>query len=132
MIPDKKKGQKHIVLTSHPGSFGPRPIPIVWGHSEPRQRGPVIATLTEMRQRNAIGTHAGAYAVYRAIVDSGIQIVTRIPLPEDRIPPEAYVEINAKKAAGYYTEGPVPDALALAKPLGRGLEEQGMQEPERS
>ena len=67
MIPKKQKGQKHIVLTSHPGTFGPRPIPIVWGHSDPRQRGPVIATLTEMRHRNAIGTHAGAYAVYRAL-----------------------------------------------------------------
>ena len=60
---------------------------------------------------------------YKAIVDFGIQIVSRIPLPDDCIPPEAYVEINAKKAAGYYTEGPVPDALELAKPLGRGLEE---------
>src|SRR6266704_4638930 len=50
---------------------------------------------------------------YKAIVDSGMQIVRRIPLPDDRIPPEAYVEINAKKAAGYYTEGPVPDALEL-------------------
>jgi len=59
---------------------------------------------------------------YKAIVDSGMQIVRRIPLPDDRIPPEAYVEINAKKAAGYYTEGPVPDALELAKPQGRGLE----------
>ena len=61
-----------------------------------------------------------------------MQIARRIPLPEDRILPEAYVEINAKKAAGYYTEGPVPDAVALAKPLGRGLEEQGMQKHERS
>ena len=60
---------------------------------------------------------------YKAIMDSGIQITTRIPLPEERIPPEAYVEMNAKKAAGYYTEGPVPDAIALATPLGRGLEE---------
>ena len=67
MISGKKQGHKHIVLTSHPGMGGPRPIPIVWGHSDPRQRGPVIATLTDMRQRNAIGTHAGAYAVYRAL-----------------------------------------------------------------
>ena len=67
MSPDKKKGQKHIVLTSHPRPFGPRPSPIVWGHSDPLQRGPVIATLTEPRQRNAIGTHAGTYAVYRAL-----------------------------------------------------------------
>jgi GTP cyclohydrolase II len=59
---------------------------------------------------------------YKAIIDSGIQIASRIPLPDERIPPEAYVEINAKKAAGYYTEGSVPDALDLAKPLGRGLE----------
>src|SRR5438445_13314613 len=67
LIPDKKKGQKHIVLTSHPRSSGPRPSPIVWGHSDPLQRGPVIATLTEPRQRNAIGTHAGTYAGYRAL-----------------------------------------------------------------
>src|SRR3989475_87022 len=66
VTPDKKKGQKHIVLTSHPGTFGARPSPIVWGHSEPQQRGPVIATLTDMRQRNTIGTHGGAYAIYRA------------------------------------------------------------------
>jgi GTP cyclohydrolase II len=59
---------------------------------------------------------------YKAIIDSGIQIVERIPLPDERIPPEAYVEINAKKAAGYYTEGPGPDARDLAKPLGRDLE----------
>lgn len=67
MIAGKKQGRRHIVLTSHPGTGGPHPIPIVWGHSDPRQRGPVIATLTDMRQRNAIGTHAGAYAVYRAL-----------------------------------------------------------------
>ena len=67
MTPDKKKSQKHIVLTSHPSTFGARPSPIVWGHSEPRQRGPVIATLTDMRQRNTIGTHGGAYAIYRAL-----------------------------------------------------------------
>jgi len=67
LIIEKKKGHKHIVLTSHPGTFGPCPMPIVWGHSDSRQRGPVIATLTERRHRNAIGTHAGAYAVYRAL-----------------------------------------------------------------
>jgi GTP cyclohydrolase II len=60
---------------------------------------------------------------YKAISDSGIQIATRVPLPDERIPPDAYVEIQAKKAAGYYTEGPVPDAVELAKPLGRGLQE---------
>ena len=51
-----------------------------------------------------------------------MQSATRIPLPEDRIPPEAYVEIKAKKAAGYSSAGPVPDAVEWAKPLGRELE----------
>jgi GTP cyclohydrolase II len=63
----KQVSQGHIVLTSHPGKLGPQPTPIHWGHSDPQQRGPVIATLTHMGQRNAIGTHSGSYAVYRAL-----------------------------------------------------------------
>jgi GTP cyclohydrolase II len=73
-------GQKHIVLTSHPGKFGPQPVPIQWGHAEPRQRGPVIATLTQAGYRNAIGTHSGSYAVYRALaVASGALEATHRP-----------------------------------------------------
>jgi GTP cyclohydrolase II len=63
----RSTGQKHIVLTSHPGKFGPQPVPIQWGHADPVQRGPVIATLTQAGYRNAIGTHSGSYAVYRAL-----------------------------------------------------------------
>lgn len=58
---------RHIVLTSHPSGFGPKPIPINWGASDPMQRGPVIATLTKQAHRNVIGTHSGGYAVYRAL-----------------------------------------------------------------
>lgn len=57
----------HIVLTSHPSRFGPKPIPINWGEKEPMQRGPIIATLTNPAQRNVIGTHSGSYAIYRAL-----------------------------------------------------------------
>ena len=64
---DKQANTKHIVLTSHPGTFGAQPLPIVWGHREPAERGPIIATLTNVSQRNAIGTHAGSYAIYRAL-----------------------------------------------------------------
>lgn len=64
---DYQASTKHIVLTSHPGSFGVQPTAIHWGHSDPLQRGPVIATLTNASQRNAIGTHTGSYAVYRAL-----------------------------------------------------------------
>ena len=58
---------KHIVLTSHPGHFGQKPHPIQWGHLDPNERGPIIATLGNRSHRNAIGTHSGGYAVYRAL-----------------------------------------------------------------
>jgi GTP cyclohydrolase II len=38
-----------------------------------------------------------------AITRSGIEIVHRVPIPEDLIPADAKVEMDAKKAAGYYT-----------------------------
>lgn len=58
---------------------------------------------------------------YNAIAQSGIEIVERIPIPEDLIPPDAKVEIEAKKAAGYYTEGEVANTAALAEIKGRDL-----------
>lgn len=30
-----------------------------WGHSDPHERGPVIATVKHGGQRNAIGAHGG-------------------------------------------------------------------------
>ncbi|HBB31896.1 MAG TPA: GTP cyclohydrolase II [Cyanobacteria bacterium UBA8803] len=58
---------------------------------------------------------------YNAIVNSGIEIVKRIPIPEELIPADAMVEIAAKQAAGYYTEKAVPDALTLATIKGRSF-----------
>ncbi|MEM7557060.1 MAG: GTP cyclohydrolase II [Cyanobacteria bacterium P01_A01_bin.84] len=64
---------KHIVLTSHPTNFGPKPISITWGAHDAMERGPIIATLTNQTHRNVIGTHSGNYAVYRALaVASGV------------------------------------------------------------
>jgi GTP cyclohydrolase II len=40
---------------------------------------------------------------YAAIVTAGIQVVDRIPIREDLIPTDAWVEITAKKNAGYYS-----------------------------
>ena len=45
---------------------------------------------------------------YDARRAAGIEIVERVPIPDDLIPPDAHVEIDAKKAAGYFTEGAVP------------------------
>jgi GTP cyclohydrolase II len=39
---------------------------------------------------------------YNAIVESGIVVGDRIAIREDLIPADAWVEINAKKSAGYY------------------------------
>jgi GTP cyclohydrolase II len=60
---------------------------------------------------------------YDAIVETGIEIGERVAMPADLIPPDAQVEIEAKKAAGYYTPGEVPTTDALKTVVGRNLEE---------
>jgi GTP cyclohydrolase II len=60
---------------------------------------------------------------YDAITQSGIDVVERIPIPDGLIPGDAKVEIEAKKAAGYYTEGDVLNTTGLALVKGRGLSE---------
>jgi GTP cyclohydrolase II len=59
---------------------------------------------------------------FNAITQAGIEIVERVPIPEDLIPQDARVEIEAKKAAGYYTTGEVLDAESLGEVKGRDLE----------
>ncbi len=58
---------KHIVLTSHPPKDGEGPVNIVWGAPTAEQRGPVIGGLNDPAQRNVVGTHSGAYGLYRAL-----------------------------------------------------------------
>jgi GTP cyclohydrolase II len=58
---------RHIRLTSHPGGAGRDTIPLCWGAPTTAERGPVVASPAEARQRNAIGSYSGAYAVYRAL-----------------------------------------------------------------
>jgi len=57
-----------------------------------------------------------------AVVRAGIQILERVAIPDELIPEDARVEMDAKMAAGYFTEGAVPDGNELAKPKGRGYE----------
>ena len=40
---------------------------MVWGAPTAAERGPVIATLRNPEHRNAVGSHAGGYSVYRAL-----------------------------------------------------------------
>lgn len=56
----------HIVLTSHPRRDATVPE-VRWGAPTPEERGPLVASLTNPAARNVIGSHSGAYAVYRAL-----------------------------------------------------------------
>jgi GTP cyclohydrolase II len=60
---------------------------------------------------------------YDALVAQGIEIGERVPIPEHLIPDDARVEMQAKKAAGYYTNDSIPDSDALAETQGRKLSE---------
>ncbi|UOM35123.1 GTP cyclohydrolase II [Acuticoccus sp. I52.16.1] len=62
----------HIRLTSHPGNGRTLRFPLHWGAEDPIARGPIVGTVTEAGDRNAIGTHGGSYSLYRALaVTSG-------------------------------------------------------------
>lgn len=58
---------------------------------------------------------------YDALVGGGVEIGERVPIPADLIPPDASVEMEAKKAAGYYTPEGAPSDEALARVVGRDL-----------
>lgn len=60
---------------------------------------------------------------YDAITGSGIEVGERIKIPDALVPADAKVEIEAKIAAGYFTDGAVPDEARLASVKGRGLAE---------
>ncbi|HZI13725.1 MAG TPA: GTP cyclohydrolase II [Myxococcus sp.] len=104
-----KKPVNHIRLTSHPDADGPR-VTIRWGDPEPLRRGPVVATLTEPAHRNVIGTHSGAYSVYRALAVAAGQ------LPQDH---RADLK-NTSPAAqvGPYPQWSDPDRIVSMDPWG--------------
>jgi GTP cyclohydrolase II len=58
---------------------------------------------------------------YDALRAQGIEIVERVPLPDELVPADAHVEIAAKKAAGYYA-AQEPKPQALADTVGRSLD----------
>ena len=60
---------------------------------------------------------------YDAVVGTGIDIRERVSMPSDLIPPDARVEIEAKKAAGYYTPDDGPAHADLKSVVGRDLTE---------
>ncbi len=59
---------------------------------------------------------------FAPLVQSGIEVAERVEIPAELIPADAKVEMDAKKAAGYFT-AKVPDRTELAQAKGRGLKE---------
>ncbi|MDO9074603.1 MAG: GTP cyclohydrolase II [Rubrivivax sp.] len=59
---------------------------------------------------------------YDAITGSGIEVGERVKIPDALIPADAKVEMEAKVAAGYFTDGAVPSTADLAQVKGRALE----------
>lgn len=66
-MPDLNKRSNHIILASHSNLKYKDTLPINWGVKNPLERGPVVASSTNSKARNAIGTHSGSYTVYRAL-----------------------------------------------------------------
>lgn len=70
----KEAVPRPIILTSHPQRGAGKAPSLHWGAADPAQRGPVIATTQNPSARNAIGTHAGSYALYRALAVASGQL----------------------------------------------------------
>jgi len=64
---DKMFGSQPIGVPLTPVGTSPKAPTLKWGAASAAERGPVIATLRNATHRNAIGTHAGGYSVYRAL-----------------------------------------------------------------
>ena len=71
---EKRPAPRSIVLASHPGNAGAGDRRIAWGSGAAVTRGAVVATLNAGPHRNAIGTHSGAYSVYRALAVAAGQL----------------------------------------------------------
>ncbi|KAF4126089.1 gtp cyclohydrolase [Geosmithia morbida] len=57
---------------------------------------------------------------YDAIVEQGIPILERVPIPDELIPADSHVEIDAKINAGYFTQGKKYKEEELKQIKGRG------------
>lgn len=66
MLKDTER-KEHIVLATHSNLKYPESLTLDWGNKDPVKRGPVVASQTNPKARNAIGTHSGSYSVYRAL-----------------------------------------------------------------
>ena len=77
---EEEKRQSHVILATHQNLRYPESLTLRWGAKQPTERGPVVASQTNPRARNAIGSHSGSYTVFRALsIASGKYKPTHIP-----------------------------------------------------
>ena len=57
-----------------------------------------------------------------ALVNQGIEIIERLDIPDELIPEDAHVEMEAKKAAGYFTSKLSKSDEDLGSVVGRKIE----------
>jgi GTP cyclohydrolase II len=101
---------EHIRLTSHPHPAGKARFPISWGAAAATLRGPIIASVSRLGERNVIGSHGGAYALYRALaVSSGA-------LDPDRRPD--LTNTHPAVDIGPFAQWTDPDAIVSLDPWG--------------
>jgi GTP cyclohydrolase II len=101
---------KHIVLNSHPSGSKEKPAPVVWGAASAKARGPIVGTLGDMARRNAIGTHSGQYALYRALaVAAGSLDPVHVPDLTNTAPAQAI---------GPFPQWREPDKIVSLDPYG--------------
>ena len=58
---------------------------------------------------------------YNALSSQGIEIGERLDIPDELIPDDAHVEMEAKKAAGYFTNAEAKDEIELRTIKGRNF-----------
>jgi GTP cyclohydrolase II len=60
---------------------------------------------------------------YNALAKAGVKVIERVEIPPELIPADASVEMEAKKAAGYFTKEEKPAGNELKDTKGRTLDE---------
>ena len=85
-------------------------------------RGNLTAWLPDGGQLREVPATWSADGDAISITGSGIEVGERVKIPDALVPADAKVEIEAKIAAGYFTDGSVPTEADLSRVLGRGLE----------
>jgi GTP cyclohydrolase II len=72
--------------------------PIVWGAADPLRRGAIVGSVTNLKQRNVIGTHGGGYSVYQGLAVASGQLNPQHRPDLQATQPVVRVEPNASWA----------------------------------